>query len=364
MFSVSNLKSMRPLRSFLEAARPKKIIASFLVFTFLLGQFSVPLALAAPGDETTYYFLNNHLGSVDVVLDEEGNVVERRDYLPYGQERYVHEELSAPDTAQGFTGKELDDETGLNYYGARYYDSATGRFISPDPLLLRMDQIAEEEKNEFLSDPQNLNAYTYAKNNPVKYVDPDGEFAFLAALVMAVFVSVVYGTQNVAAPDINSQPVYTKSSAEIGSEIVRGTFAMAASLSAPKAIQKITQFGFKTIGQLQKYRKLVDGGMDSKTAANKVLNETQPRVVKLKPDTTASSEHTTYMRNTDGTVSKYETWEPNPQNPSGFDSVKRFDIEGDPHYNKVLKEDIPTPHVHGKDIPGGVRRATPSEIPN
>ncbi|MBU0706299.1 hypothetical protein KJ657_03415 [Patescibacteria group bacterium] len=83
-----------------------------------------PHLSAAEGDETTYYLLTDHLGSVDVVLDESGNVVERRDYLPYGSARAEVTTPEAPVTAQGFTGKELDDETGLNYYGARYYDSA------------------------------------------------------------------------------------------------------------------------------------------------------------------------------------------------------------------------------------------------
>ncbi len=261
------------LLRFLEAARPKKIIAISLGFTFLLGQLNVPLSFAAPRDETTYYFLNNHLGSVDVVLDEEGEVVERRDYLPYGQERYVHEELNAPDTAQGFTGKELDDETGLNYYMTRYYDSDVGRFIQPDPLLLRIDQMTEDERNEFLSNPQNLNAYTYAKNNPVKYVDPDGEEAILAALIVAaIFVSTFIGVQNVAAPDVNSPPVYTKSDVEVAGELATGAVTAAAALGAPKAVQKIVQFGFRTVRQLKSYRQMVANGVDPKVAAQRTSN--------------------------------------------------------------------------------------------
>ena len=340
---------------------PKKFLASLLIL-FQLAPFSIPVVSAAPGDETTYYFLSDHLGSVDAVLDDEGNVVERRDYLPYGQERYVHEELNAPETDYGFTGKELDDETGLNYYGARFYDPVIGRFISPDPLLLRVDQMSDEERNGFLSDPQNLNTYTYAKNNPVKYVDPDGEFAILAALVAAVFVSVMYGTQNAAAPAEDSQPVYTKSSAEIGSEIVRGAFTMATALSAPKVLQKITQFGFKTMGQLQKYRRLVDSGMDSKTAANKVMNETGSRMNRLKPDATATGPHTVFKRDANGNITRYETYSENPQNPTGFDKVKNVDMTGEAHFNKVTKENVSTPHTQARDIPGGVRSATPDEL--
>jgi RHS repeat-associated protein len=64
-----------------------------------------------------------------------------------------------------YTGKEFDAETGLYYYGARYYSPALGRFTSPDPVMIKIDR---------LLDPQRLNLYAYAANNPVTYRDPDG----------------------------------------------------------------------------------------------------------------------------------------------------------------------------------------------
>lgn len=60
------------------------------------------------------------------------------------------------------TGKERDTESGLDYFGARYFGSTMGRFMSPDPL------------GGHLADPQTLNKYVYARNNPLIYVDPDG----------------------------------------------------------------------------------------------------------------------------------------------------------------------------------------------
>jgi len=53
----------------------------------------------------------------------------------------------------------------------------------------------------------------------------------------------------------------------------------------------------------------------------------------------------------------------NPLNPSGFDKVQRYDGIGKGHINKVTKQNVPTPHVNGKSIPGGVRPANPNEIP-
>jgi RHS repeat-associated protein len=64
-----------------------------------------------------------------------------------------------------FTGKERDAETGLDYFGGRYFSGAEGRFISPDP----------KASSARLYDPQRWNRYTYALNNPLYYIDPDGE---------------------------------------------------------------------------------------------------------------------------------------------------------------------------------------------
>ena len=164
-------------RKYLRVAA--RYIIGFLIITLAAGPLlsvkPVPFA-SGKTDETTYYFLTDHLGSVNVVLDEQGNVVERRDYLPYGQERAVHEELNVPETDYGFTGKELDSETGLNYYGARYYDSEIGRFIQMDPMLMGMDKMNSKQRNAFLSNPQNLNTYAYVQNNPVRYTDPTGMY--------------------------------------------------------------------------------------------------------------------------------------------------------------------------------------------
>jgi RHS repeat-associated protein len=64
-----------------------------------------------------------------------------------------------------FTGKERDDETGLDYFGKRYFSGAQGRFISPDP----------HNEGAQLVDPQSWNMYSYVGNNPLRYVDPDGQ---------------------------------------------------------------------------------------------------------------------------------------------------------------------------------------------
>ena len=149
------------LTKYLRVATP--IIIAVVTFTVLFASLFAEAPVSAESDETVYYLLTDHLGSVDVVLDEDGNVVERRDYLPYGSARAEVKGPAAPDTDQGFTGKELDEETGLQYYGARYYDPSIGRFVSVDPW------------EGDLKDPQTFNKFAYVRNNPVRYVDPTGE---------------------------------------------------------------------------------------------------------------------------------------------------------------------------------------------
>ncbi|MDO8392222.1 MAG: RHS repeat-associated core domain-containing protein [Actinomycetota bacterium] len=86
---------------------------------------------------------------------------------------------------------------------------------------------------------------------------------------------------------------------------------------------------------------------------------------RLSPDPAAGgSPHSTFRTDpVTGEVTHYTTWEPNPQNPLGYDPVLRYDGVGGAHFNKIDQIDIPTPHVQGPGIPGGVRPAQPWEIP-
>jgi RHS repeat-associated protein len=81
-----------------------------------------------------------------------------------------------------FTGKERDAETGLDYFGARYFSGAQGRFTSPDPFSILQKAGRREELDDFLSNPQQWNKYAYSLNNPLAYVDPDGKNPLLIKL--------------------------------------------------------------------------------------------------------------------------------------------------------------------------------------
>jgi RHS repeat-associated protein len=90
------------------------------------------------------------------------SVVASMDYLPFGEATYS----GSVNTTRQFTGKERDAESNLDYFGARYYASITGRFVSVDPVIVTPERI---------HDPQQLNRFTYVRNNPLRLVDPTGE---------------------------------------------------------------------------------------------------------------------------------------------------------------------------------------------
>ncbi len=135
----------------------------------------------------TLFFHPDHLGSTSLITDESGNVVEKTTYLPFGA---VFEGGSEEERL--YTGKEKDD-TGLMYYGARYYSPLLMKFTQPDTIL------------PDVYDPQQLNRYSYARNNPYKYTDPTGHVVWavlLIPVVLAISYAVPVITSALANPHI------------------------------------------------------------------------------------------------------------------------------------------------------------------
>lgn len=96
----------------------------------------------------------------------------------------------------------------------------------------------------------------------------------------------------------------------------------------------------------------------------KVLTTLGAKVVrKLQPYAGADGRHTTWKTDSSGRITRHETWEPNPRSPRGADSVQSTDLTGSPHRNSKTGQDVPVPHTQGRKIPGGVRPASPDEIP-
>ena len=113
----------------------------------------------------------NNLQFTSFALDSAGTVAQKLDYLPFGSER-VNVKYGAFETRFTYTDQERDDESGLLYYGARYYHPTLGRFTQPDPVIT---DIGRKELAMAMMSPQLLNGYSYVGNNPMKHVDPTGE---------------------------------------------------------------------------------------------------------------------------------------------------------------------------------------------
>jgi RHS repeat-associated protein len=143
-----------------------------------------------PSSEQRFYYHQDHLGSTSVLTDSSGNVQESTEYAPYGGV------LSGGTASKHqFTGQEYDHATGLNYYQSRYYNAYQRRFIQPDSII------------PDAYDPQQLNPYAYVRNNPVKYVDPEGHSVLLAGVIAAaiLFTTVAMQPQReVESVDTNS----------------------------------------------------------------------------------------------------------------------------------------------------------------
>ncbi len=109
-------------------------------------------------EKLQYYYHSDHLGSANYITNLDGEVVQHVEYIPFG-EVFIEERNNTWNTPYLFNGKELDEETGLYYYGARYYNPRISLWYGVDPLA---------EKYPAHS------PYCYTMNNPVMLVDPDG----------------------------------------------------------------------------------------------------------------------------------------------------------------------------------------------
>ena len=139
---------------------------------YVTGGEDVELAVPDPALRIRYYH-QDHLGSSAVMTDATGALIEETAFYPFGVPRHEHQ-LRSVEEYYTFTGKERDQESDLHYFEARYLTSALGRFATTDPKYASPDALSSSELASFLGQPQELNLYAYAFNNPVRYNDPTG----------------------------------------------------------------------------------------------------------------------------------------------------------------------------------------------
>lgn len=147
-------------------------------FIYVGGQHLARVNGVIGGNGKKIFYHNDHLGSALAVTDENGNKVVERDFTPFGErintDVYDDKQRDADEDESGFTGKDWDEDVGLYYYNARWYDPGVGRFINQDPA----------------GDDSTL--YVYGFNNPLSYIDPSGQIG----------INIVGGLMNLAAREI------------------------------------------------------------------------------------------------------------------------------------------------------------------
>jgi RHS repeat-associated protein len=141
----------------------------------------------ATGTAKTRYVHPDHLGSTNVVTDENDNVVQTLDYYPYGATRISV--ATSTNEKRKYIGQ-FSDDSGLSYLNARYMDPSRGQFPSEEPIFLNLGdpnqvkQLAQQEQQTYLSDPQALNSYSYGRDNPITRKDLNGKQAVPAVGVL------------------------------------------------------------------------------------------------------------------------------------------------------------------------------------
>ena len=133
-------------------------------YVFFCGERVARRDLVAPAG--VFYYFSDHLKTASVITDAAGNIKAESDYYPWGGElQFVNNDSNH----YKFTGKERDTESGLDYFGARYYSNGLGRFISADWSATPIPVPYAD-----FGDPQSLNLYGYVRNIPTSSTDPDG----------------------------------------------------------------------------------------------------------------------------------------------------------------------------------------------
>jgi RHS repeat-associated protein len=368
---------------------------------------SLPNGLAE--DQFIFFFHPDHLGSTSFVTDRDGELYEHVGYFPFG-ETWVEQASNTENIPYLFTGKELDQETGLYYFGARYYDPRTSVWQSADPGL-----------GGFLGstkgyNPVRLSLYAYGANNPLRMTDPNGaDFWEFASGVKQAFINDLVPAYTRAEGIYDAAASGDAAGAgmqfgQFAGEVAVGSNGLSVGWAFGGELQQLPEQAVTAITDPSDFRAGLATGAGLKTAVKAVgfmggivaageaaaaetlsttarlaqAEELAGRgggggaggggsgggggrsVNKLRPDPTAEGAHSTWKRDALGRVSGHAEWQPNARNPSGFNEAKRVDTQyANPHvhYNKATGQPVPTPHAHDPLTAGGVRAARPDELP-
>ena len=148
-------------------------------------------------EKNLYYYHPDHLGSSSYITDREGRITQHTEYIAFGE--VLFEEHSTSKTMPYlFNGKELDSETNLTYFGARYLDMKTSLWLNTDPLsgynpIQETEHYIDGQHNGGIYNPMNMATYSYTYNNPIIYIDPNGKQTLSPDVYNVAFIYYVSG---------------------------------------------------------------------------------------------------------------------------------------------------------------------------
>ena len=158
----------------LEAAQARAIAANIAKAKAVNGNFKEN----DDYEKMQFYYQPDHLGSSSYITNLDGEVVQHIEYVPFG-EVFVEERNDVWNTPYLFNAKEFDEETGMYYYGARYYEPRLSLWISVDPISnydpRNNENYLDGEHNLGVYNTFNLAPYGYCYQNPIRLIDPNGK---------------------------------------------------------------------------------------------------------------------------------------------------------------------------------------------
>jgi len=245
-------------------------ISCIMIGSFFFSAFSQA--------DTITYMHTDALGSPVAATDESGNVLWREHYSPFGAKLDNSEQSKGNDV--GYTGHQFDNDTGLVYMQARYYDPVIGRFYSNDP-------VGYTAKNPVMS----FNRYLYVNNNPYKYTDPTGEsLKLLGAFISDTAVNAGLNYAESGSYNLSS----AASDAAVGlinpmkklQQVKRVYKLLKKSCCFVAGTQVLTEDGYKSIEDIKLGEKLwaknVETGEQEWKAVTKIFNEPDRGIYEIK----------------------------------------------------------------------------------
>jgi RHS repeat-associated protein len=320
----------------------------------VLGQLVAEYSQQGPqGSGGTLYLTSDHLGSTRVVTDQGKAIKGRHDYLPFGEEIPASlGRMAIPgygDTdglRHKFTAKERDTESNLDYFGARYFSGAQGRWTTPDDIYNDTDP----------TNPASWNRYVYVLNNPMKNVDPNGEFTAEAAKWVQAQVSYAVNFYTNAAIDSGSPVAAAATSFTTGviGDVING---VADAFRAGESLGTVLDSG--TTGE--KVAAAVEDGGRVGGLILMALPAAKAAVTNTVPPGVQAADLVNQIGN-------------GPKRVKINDGNTAVDLSGKAHFEKSTQQTIPTPHA--KDLvtntnpktgqsfqkPGPMRPATRADI--